>query len=113
MAVAGTALAAVAFMGVGLASMLQQHGVFSLGVGSMLLIYGALVALVALAGLKRWPLARGGLVASSLLHVMVGISTLQGSHAYWLLIPTALAAATLVGAIMPSTRVFLEGPDEA
>lgn len=108
LAVAGTALFAAAFVVVGIGSMLQQHGRFSIGVGAMLVIYGLFVGFAALAGWRAWPLARGGMVSLALLHLMSSVSIARGSGTAWMWLSAALALATVVAAVMPSTRAWLD-----
>lgn len=92
---------------VGVASILQFHGRFSLGVGAMLVLYGLMVLAAAWLGRGRHPLAFGAMTTVSLLHATVIASTANGSDAWWLwpfLVPVIV---TLVCLMLPSSREAL------
>lgn len=98
-ATGGTVLAALVFLFVGVGSLGVNNGVFSAGIALMLIGYAALLGLIARAAHTGWGPGNGAVVASSLLHMLVGVSTARGSNQWWLWIFVALAAATLVGAL--------------
>lgn len=94
----GTLLAAILFLGVGIGTLVQWNGLFSAGIALMLVLYAALLVLLA-RGAWRGHRGGGGLVASSLLHVLVAVSTGRGSHAPWAYGLAAVAVVTLAGAL--------------
>ena len=95
----GTLLAAGLFLLAGIGSVAVRNGVFSAGIGAMLLVYAALIAAIGWACLRRLPLADGAVVAAALLHLLVGVSTARGSGAWWIWLFVALAAATLAAGV--------------
>ena len=98
------ALAGLLLIGVGVASILQFEGRFSLGVGVMLVIYGLGVLGAAWLGRHQHILAFGAMTSVTVLHGLVIASTANGSHAWWLwpfLVPVAV---TFVCLMWPSTR---------
>ncbi|MEL4357866.1 MULTISPECIES: hypothetical protein [unclassified Luteococcus] len=96
LAVGGTALTAVIFLVVGAGSLLANHGVFSAGIAAMLVLYAALLAFLAQASHRGSGLATGGMMASAVLHVLVGVSTARGSHQWWIWLFVLLALVTAV-----------------
>ena len=103
-------------MGVGVGVIAQMHGRFSIGVGSMLVLYGLLVTAIAWMGWKRHPLAFGLMVSATVLHILVVGSTANGSKVWWLWLVEIPLVATIVCLMVPSTRRLLgHGPshDEA
>lgn len=111
-AVAGSAASALAVVGVGVVSMVTNLGVFSIGVGLMLISYGLLMAAGAWLGWRRHQLSRGLIVAPALLNLAIVIS-LMGSGDVAQTTGAAVAAVvfvvTVVAAVLPSTRMALEG----
>lgn len=97
-ATTGTTITAVLFLIVGIGSLLANNGLFSAGIAAMLVLYAALLGLLAKASRRGSGLATGGIVASALLHVLVGVSTARGSHQWWIWLFVALAAATMIAA---------------
>lgn len=111
-AVLGAAVAGVVFVGFGIASLASNHQLFSAGIGAMLIGYGLLVSLGAYLGWRRNPLARGLIVAPALLHVAIAFNLLQGGDVPQRVgagIALAVSAATVVAAVLPSTRAALDG----
>lgn len=94
----GTALAALVFLAAGIGSLAVRNGVFSAGIGAMLLVYGLIVLGVAWAAWRGQGWANGAMVASSLLHLLVGASTARGSHQPWMWAFAAVALVTLLAA---------------
>lgn len=106
-AVVLTGLAALLLVGLAVTVMGQGHGRFSLGVGLSLLLYGALVAGIALLAWLKHPLGYGPIVAVNVLHGCVIASTALGSQAWWLwlgLIPVVVAVGCL---LLPDVRAEL------
>lgn len=95
----GTAAAAIVFLAVGIGSVSVSHGVFSTGIGVMLLVYALVVAVVAWLAWRGAPFGNGLMVASALLHTLVGISVAHGSRRGWLWLFVLLALVTLVAAV--------------
>ncbi|MEL4545227.1 hypothetical protein AAEX63_05490, partial [Luteococcus sp. H138] len=89
-ATGGTLLTAVGFLVVGVGSLLANNGIFSAGIAAMLILYAALLGLLARASGQGSGLATGAIVASALLHVLVGVSTARGSNQWWIWLFVAL-----------------------
>ncbi len=97
--------AVVAILGLG--SIAQLHGRFSAGVGVMLLAYAGLLGWVGLTAWRRRFYARGMLVGTGLLHLLLAVSSMSaGNVVVWLLV--AAASAVTVGcAMLPATSAAL------
>lgn len=111
-AVVGAALSGVAIIGIGIGSMAAAHAGFSLGIGAVLIAYGALVSLGAWLGARRSPWARGMIVAPALLHIATAVSFLQSSDTPQVIgasVALVLLVGTVVAAVLPSTRLALHG----
>ncbi len=111
-AVVGAALSGFGIIGVGIGSMAVAHAGFSLGIGAVLILYGALVLFGAWLGLRRNSWARGMIVAPGLLHIATAVSFLQSDDMPQVIgASVALVAlvATVVAAVLPSTRHALGG----
>lgn len=110
-AIVGSGIFALAFLIVGIGALVQRHGRFSAGVGAMLLLYGAFVALAAWGAWRGASLSRGGIVTAALIHLFMGQSIARnGQPLAWLAF--ALALVTLVAAVTPaSTRALLDEED--
>ena len=109
-AVLGAALSGVAVVGVGIASVASAHAGFSLGIGAVLIGYGLLVLFGAWLGVRRSPWARGLIVAPALLHIATAASLMQSDDTPQVVGAAALMAlllATVVAAVLPSTRAAL------
>ncbi len=92
---------------IGIGSIVQWHGRFSAGVGIMLLAYGAILAWIGWAAWTCRFYVRGALVASSLLHLLLALSSLgAGNVLVWLLV-AALNLVILVCAFAPPTTAAL------
>lgn len=97
-----TGLFALVTIVLGVGSVLQFHGRFSAGVGTMLLMYGALLGWIAYAAWRQRFYIRGALLASALLNLGVAVSSLSSNVPLWSVI--TLVSATIVGcAVLPST----------
>lgn len=103
-AAAATLLVGIALIAVAVAVMVTRMALFSLGVGVMLLIYGALVVLIGWAAWRRARLAFGPLVAGALLHLLVTLNLARGSLAPLFFGLAVVPLATLVCAFLPDTR---------
>lgn len=118
-AVLGAALSGFGIVGVGIGSIIGAHASFSVGIGAILIGYGALVLLGAWLGVRRSPWARGLIVAPALLHIATAVSLLQSDDTPQVIGATAalvVLVATVVAAVLPSTAAALGGhaaPDEA
>ncbi|MHB1007801.1 MAG: hypothetical protein ACYC1E_00915 [Propionibacteriaceae bacterium] len=111
-----TALFALAVIGVAVASALQPHGQFSLGVGIMLSLYGALLAWVAWTTWRQRFYVRGALVGSALLNLAVAVSSFGSNVTLWSVV-ALLSAVIAVCGVLPSTSRALtrargDGPDD-
>lgn len=108
-----TALAGTAFIGIGIASLAVGAGAFSLGVGASLVIYGALVIVLAWLGARRLPWVQGLIVGAALLHAVSAFSLLQagdGPQSVGAVLVGAVTLATAITAVLPATRrAFQEG----
>ncbi|HSN12020.1 MAG TPA: hypothetical protein VLS51_07935 [Propionibacteriaceae bacterium] len=111
-----TGLFAVAVIGVAVGSAVQPHGQFSLGVGLMLFLYGALLAWVAWTTWRQRFYLRGALVGSALLNLAVAVSSFESNVVLWSVV-AVLSAVIAVCGVLPSTgraitRARGEGSDE-
>lgn len=103
-----TALSGVAFVAVGAVAFAQGHGRFSWGVGSVLVVYGLLVMLLAILLWRRVALAQGLVIASSLLHIGVLWSVASGEWAWLVRGLILIPLAAVVACLLPATREVLE-----
>lgn len=102
-----TALAGLAFIGMGVGSFAVGQGSFSAGVGASLAIYGALVCALAWLGARRISWVQGLIVGSALLHTVSAFSLLQAGDTAQSVGAAAVGVVTLttaVAAVLPSTR---------
>ena len=109
-AVVGAALSGICIEAVGIGSMAAAHAGFSIGIGLVLVGYGALVLLGAWLGLRRNPWARGLIVAPGLLHIATAVSLLQSDDTPQQIgagVALVLLVVTVVAAVLPSTRKAL------
>ncbi|HET7725569.1 MAG TPA: hypothetical protein VFK68_13100 [Propionibacteriaceae bacterium] len=97
-----TGLFAVVVLGVAVGSAVQPHGQFSLGVGVMLFLYGALLAWVAWTTWRQRFYIRGALVGSALLNLAVALSSFSSNVALWSVV-AVLSAVIAVCGVLPST----------
>ncbi len=106
-AVTGTALSALALLGMGVASITARWTTFGVGIGVVLIVYGLLVGAGAYLGMKRVPLARGMMVAPALLH-LASAASFATSNDVPQRIGSGLAGVFFVvvvaAALLPSTR---------
>lgn len=101
----GAAAVGLLLAGFAIEALLQGHGTFSGAIGVVLGFYG-LVMVVAAVGLwQRRVIARGPVVATSVLAVIVAISMAQSAPLAWLV--AAVAALTVVAVALPSTSAGL------
>lgn len=107
----GTILAAALFLIAAIGSLAVNNGIFSAGIGVMLICYALLVAGIGWACWRRLPFADGAVVACALLHLLVGVSTARGSSqpALWLFV--VLSLATLAAGVKAHVDA-LSGADE-
>lgn len=111
-AITGAALSGLGIIGVGIASVAATNAVFSWGIGAVLLAYGALVLFGAYLGLRRSSWARGMIVAPGLLHIATAVSFMQSEDTPQVIgssVALVLLVATVVAAVLPSTRQALGG----
>lgn len=111
-AVLGATLSGVGIVGVGIASIASANAGFSLGIGAVLIAYGALVLFGAWLGFRRNSWARGMIVAPALLHIATAVSFLQSSDTPQVIgaaVALVLLLGTVVAAVLPSTREALGG----
>lgn len=102
-----TALAGLAFIGIGVGSFAVGQGGFSAGVGASLAVYGLLVCALAWLGARRVAWVQGLIIGAALLHAVSAFSLLQAGD-----VPQSVGAvavgvitlATAVTAALPSTR---------
>lgn len=104
-----TWLSAMVLAGVGVGSIVAGHGRFSIGVGTMLIGYALIVALLGRWLLRRVSWADGPLVASGILHLIVVISLVGSGAPVWILSLAVLAGVSVVGALLPASRRWLAG----
>ena len=89
-----TLVAATALAVVGIVVVAQWHGLFSVGVGAMLLLYGLLVLFIGLAALRGRTWASGPVIAAAILHILV-VAAIAGQASPWwwaMLLPLAVTA---------------------
>ncbi|WP_022910394.1 hypothetical protein [Aestuariimicrobium kwangyangense] len=101
----GAAAAALVVLGVVVAA--QRHGIFSVGVGVMLLLYGLLVGAVAWWARRGRLWTTGPMVAAALLHLLVVVAIAPDANAWWwaLVLPLAMTAALALVARVRAQRV--------
>lgn len=112
-AVLGAAFSGFGIVGVGIGSIAAANAGFSLGIGAVLIGYGALVLFGAWLGVRRNSWARGMIVAPALLHIATAVSFLQSDDTPQVIgasLALVLLVATVVAAVLPSTRQALSGP---
>lgn len=98
-AVLGMAVVLVALLVVVVGVLAQGHGRFSLGIGVMLAIYAASMAVAAWAGWRVHRLAYGAMMGLSVVNAFVVASTANSSHALWLW-PLLLPVLVTIGALL-------------
>ncbi|MFV0427998.1 MAG: hypothetical protein ACK5KO_01005 [Arachnia sp.] len=106
-AVFGTAVSGLAICCVGVASIFSRGAVFGVGVGAMLIGYGALVCWGAWAGYRRRSWSLGLMLAPALLHLATAASLFTGGDTGQHLIAGiagAVALVVVVASVMPATR---------
>ena len=102
-----TGVFAVVVIGLGIGSSVQSHGRFSIGVGVMLLLYGALLGWIAFTTWRQRFYIRGALVGSALLNLAVAVSSLSSNVAVWSVV--AVLSAVIAGCgVLPSTTLALK-----
>ncbi len=114
-AVLGAALSGLAFVGVGVGSIVDARAGFSLGIGLVLIGYGLVVLLGAWLGVRRSPWARGLIVAPALLHIATAVSLVQSDDTPQVVgaaIALVVLVVTLVAAVLPATREALLRPTD-
>jgi len=94
-------------IGLAIGSAIQPHGRFSIGVGVMLLLYGALLGWIATATWRLRFYIRGALVASALLNLAVSLSSLSSNIALWSVVGVLSAIIAGCG-VLPSTTQALK-----
>lgn len=102
-----TWLSALAVAAVAVVSMAVGRGTFALGVGAMLLVYAALVAVIGWLLVRRVSWADGLLVASGVLHLVVVISLVSSGGPAWILAFAAVAVLAVVAAMLPVSRAWI------
>lgn len=110
-AIIGAGIVGLVVIGFGVASVASDHAVFSWGIGLFLIAYGAFVCLGAWLGWKRSSLARGLIVAPALLHIAIAVNLMGGGDMPQKVgagVALAVLLATVVAAVLPSTREALE-----
>jgi hypothetical protein len=106
-AAALTGLFALVVVGVAIGAAVQAHGRFSIGVGIMLLLYGALLSWIAVTTWRQRFYIRGALVGSALLNLAVAVSSLSSNIALWSIV--AVLSAVIAGCgVLPSTGIALK-----
>lgn len=100
----GTIVTGAVFVAVGVASVAQGHGLLSAGVGAMLVLYGLGVCAIGWAAWRGHFWSLGALVASSLLHLAVAVSTAAGSRSVGVAAVGLVALVVLVASLTTATR---------
>ena len=100
-AVAGSALTAVAIVGLAVAALVSGHGEFSGGVGFALLVYAAGILGATWALWRGHLLGRGPVLACALLNAIAGYTFTGDAPWMWLFV--LISVATVVAAALPST----------
>jgi len=102
-----TGVFALVVVGLAIGSAVQSHGRFSIGVGVMLLLYGALLAWIAIAAWRLRFYIRGALVGSALLNLAVALSSWSSNIPVWSAV--AVLSAVIAGCgVLPSTTLALK-----
>lgn len=107
LAVGLVAAVGLALVVLGVATIVQWHGRFSLGVGAMLGLYGLGVLGIAWLGRRHHPLAFGAMTAATVLHGLVVVSLARGGGAWWLWLLLVPLVATFACLMAPATRRVL------
>ncbi len=97
-----TGVFALVVVGLAVGSAVQAHGRFSIGVGVMLLLYGALLGWIAATTWRQRFYIRGALVGSALLNLAVAVSSLPSNVPLWSVV-AVLSAVIAVCGVLPST----------
>lgn len=108
---AGIATLGIAALGVA-AVVSSRFTLFGTGIGIMLLGYAALMGAGVWLGWRRHQLARGLLVAPALLNAAIAASLFEAGDTVQSIgaaIAIAICLATVVAAVLPSTRAALGG----
>jgi hypothetical protein len=100
-AVAGTAVVALALIGLAVASLVAGHGGFSSGVAVFLLGYGTIMLAAATALWRLSVFGRGPVVALALINLISAASFTGDAPWAWVLV--AISAVTLAAGALPST----------
>ena len=106
-AAALTGLFALVAIGLGIGSSVQAHGQFSIGVGIMLLLYGALLGWIAVTTWRQRFYIRGALVGSALLNLAVAVSSWGSNVALWSTVGVLSAVIAGCG-VLPSTGIAMK-----
>ena len=106
-AAALTGLFALVVIGLGIGSSVQAHGQFSIGVGIMLLLYGALLGWIAVTTWRQRFYIRGALVGSALLNLAVAVSSWGSNVALWSTVGVLSAVIAGCG-VLPSTGIAMK-----
>jgi hypothetical protein len=106
-AAALTGLFALVVIGLGIGSSVQAHGQFSIGVGIMLLLYGALLGWIAVTTWRQRFYIRGALVGSALLNLAVAVSSWASNVALWSTVGVLSAVIAGCG-VLPSTGIAMK-----
>jgi hypothetical protein len=106
-AAALTGLFALVAIGLGIGSSVQSHGQFSIGVGVMLLLYGALLGWIAVTTWRQRFYIRGALVGSALLNLAVAVSSLSSNIPLWSTVGVLSAVIAGCG-VLPSTGIAMK-----
>ena len=102
-----TGVFALVVIGLAIGSSVQSHGQFSIGVGVMLLLYGALLGWIAFTTWRQRFYIRGALVGSALLNLAVAVSSFTSNVALWGVV-AVLSAVIAVCGVLPSTALAMK-----
>lgn len=106
-----TGLAGLAAVVAGFAAIASQFSRFGLGVGVMLIVYGAIMLAITWAAYRRFAWAWGLLVATALLNAFtIGsfLETQDAAQRYGMAALLAVILVTGVAAILPATRLAMD-----
>ncbi|MGJ6979402.1 hypothetical protein ACSDQ9_02560 [Aestuariimicrobium soli] len=94
-----TLLAAMALVAVGVAVVAQVHGIFSVGVGAMLLLYGLMVGAIGVVAVRGRGWSSGAVVAAAVLHVLVVVAIARHANPWWWALLVPLVATAVAGVL--------------
>ena len=101
----GAVVVALVLISIGVVSTTAGHGAFSGAVGIFLVLYGLFIIVAGSALWRGSLLARGPVLATGVLNLIVAVSLAGSAIQSWLL--AGVAAVTVVASALPATTAWL------